>query len=416
SPTDSQLYLVNPHYRDSPEYPPLHLLSFKDAKWSILEKFSRITQLGARAAHSLLQHPVAKTHLLPHLPESLQRSPEVRKVADEFDLARVYLAKWAQKIAEDAQADQRKYKSTSLEVAQVGVFEIDNLDIVSRRDPLSPQEWAACFDSSGRLSITVDEGVHPDIRNQVWLFLLHVVPWSSSSIERSSILSAKRDEYIRYKARWYETPPLEEERFRIEKDVHRTDRSHPLFAPDDIPVPQSSPFVGTNLHLEMLKDLLSTYNEYNPSLQGYVQGMSDILSPIYIVMQDDNLAFWCFTGFMNRLERNFRNDQTGMKNQLSTFCDLVRFVEPRLYNHLESLDSLNFFFFFRMLLIWYKREFKLDEIFRLWEILWTDYLSSQFHIFFAMAILERHRDTIIENLRGFDQVLKYRNERFGRVH
>ncbi len=49
-----------------------------------------------------------------------------------------------------------------------------------------------------------------------------------------------------------------------------------------------------------MKDMLLTYNEYNRDL-GYVQGMSDLLAPIYAVMQDDALAFWAFVGFMERM-------------------------------------------------------------------------------------------------------------------
>lgn len=89
----------------------------------------------------------------------------------------------------------------------------------------------------------------------------------------------------------------------VEKDVHRTDRTIPLFAGEDIPHPDpDSPFAdtGTNVHLEQMKDMLLTYNEYNPDL-GYVQGMSDLLAPIYAVMQDDAVAFWAFVGFMDRM-------------------------------------------------------------------------------------------------------------------
>ena len=32
--------------------------------------------------------------------------------------------------------------------------------------------------------------------------------------------------------------------------------------------------------------------------KGYVQGMSDLLSPILFVMDDEADAFWCFVGFM----------------------------------------------------------------------------------------------------------------------
>lgn len=89
----------------------------------------------------------------------------------------------------------------------------------------------------------------------------------------------------------------------IEKDVHRTDRHIPLFEGEDIPHPDpDSPFAeaGTNVHLEQMKDMLLTYNEYNHDL-GYVQGMSDLLAPIYAVMQDDAVAFWGFVGFMQRM-------------------------------------------------------------------------------------------------------------------
>lgn len=100
----------------------------------------------------------------------------------------------------------------------------------------------------------------------------------------------------------------------IEKDVHRTDRHLPLFAGEDIPHPDpDSPFAesGTNVHLEQMKDMLLTYNEHNRDL-GYVQGMSDLLAPIYAIEQDDAVAFWGFAKFMERMERNFLRDQSGM--------------------------------------------------------------------------------------------------------
>lgn len=152
--------------------------------------------------------------------------------------------------------------------------------------------------------------------------------------------------------------------------------------------------------------MLLTYNEYNREL-GYVQGMSDLLSPIYAVMQDDAIAFWGFVNFMERMERNFLRDQSGMRAQLLALDNLVQLMDPKLYLHLQSADSTNFFFFFRMLLVWYKREFPWMDILHLWEVLWTDYLSSGFHLFIALAILEKHRGVIMDHLKHFDEVLKY---------
>jgi len=96
-----------------------------------------------------------------------------------------------------------------------------------------------------------------------------------------------------------------------------------------------------------------------------------------------------------------------MRQQLLTLDHLVQLMDPKLYLHLQSADSTNFFFFFRMLLVWYKREFDWADVLRLWESLWTDYLSSNFHIFIALAILEKHREVIMEHLKHFDEVLKY---------
>ena len=95
-----------------------------------------------------------------------------------------------------------------------------------------------------------------------------------------------------------------------------------------------------------------------------------------------------------------------MRLQLTTLDHLVQLLDPKLYLHLEKVDSTNFFFF-RMLLVWYKREFEWLDVLRLWEGLWTDHLSSNFHLFIAVAILEKHRNVIMEHLKGFDEVLKY---------
>ena len=96
------------------------------------------------------------------------------------------------------------------------------------------------------------------------------------------------------------------------------------------------------------------------------------------------------------MERNFLRDQSGMRAQLMTLDQLVQLMDVKLYKHLEKADSTNFFFFFRMLIVWFKREFDWDDILRLWEGLWTNYLTGQFHLFIALAVLERHRNVIID--------------------
>ena len=66
--------------------------------------------------------------------------------------------------------------------------------------------------------------------------------------------------------------------------------------------------------------MLLTYNEYNKDL-GYVQGMSDLLAPIYAVMQDDAIAFWAFVGFMERM----------VCDSLTTINDMLTCVGAQLF-------------------------------------------------------------------------------------
>ncbi|KAF2471246.1 GTPase-activating protein-like protein gyp7 [Lindgomyces ingoldianus] len=417
--------------------------ALKEARWNFLEKLSQVTTFTRRTAQAVADNPK-----IPPQVRRLMKNPEVQVLQEEFDSARIYLARWAMGIAEQSERERNQRIWTAKDVlamehSDVGEFEILDMEVAKmsmsdRRKPVTLKEWRGFFDRTGRLHITPDEvkerifhgGLHPDdgVRKEAWMFLLGVYEWDSSEDERHAYMNSRRDEYIRLKGAWWERmleghQTLEQEEWwkeqknRIEKDVHRTDRTIPIFMGEDTPHPDpDSPFagVGTNVHLEQMKDMLLTYNEYNKDL-GYVQGMSDLLAPIYAVMQDDAAAFWGFVGFMDRMERNFLRDQSGMREQLLTLDHLVQLMDPKLYVHLQSADSTNFFFFFRMLLVWYKREFQWVDILRLWESLWTDFLSSNFHIFLALAILEKHRDVIMDHLKHFDEVLKYVNELSGTI-
>ncbi|KAG6314242.1 hypothetical protein E4U22_000190 [Claviceps purpurea] len=410
----------------------------KETGWNILNQFSKVTNFTRRAAQD-----IADNNNLPPQVKKLLKNAEVQTLQDEFDSARIYLARWAMGIAEQSERDRRGRIWTvrdvvDLEDTDVGEFELLEgaaaLSLEEARRTVTMAEWDTFFDAeSGRLSVTVDEvkerifhgGLSPDdgVRKEAWLFLLGVYEWYGTRDERKAQIASLRDQYYRLKQSWWERLEGDggedetgewwrEQKARIEKDVHRTDRHVGIFRGEDTPHPDpSSPFadVGTNVHLEQMKEMLLTYNEYNKDL-GYVQGMSDLLSPIYAVVQDDAIAFWGFQKFMERMERNFLRDQSGMRNQLLTLDHLVNFMDPKLWEHLRATDSTNFFFFFRMILVWYKREFEWADILRLWEGLWTDFLSSEFHLFVALAILEKHRDVIMEHLKAFDEVLKYVNE------
>ena len=44
-----------------------------------------------------------------------------------------------------------------------------------------------------------------------------------------------------------------------------------------------------------------------------VQGMSDLAVPMLLIFEDDVMAFWCFERLMQRVRKNFRHDESGIK-------------------------------------------------------------------------------------------------------
>ncbi|GAA5934145.1 hypothetical protein JCM3775_002886 [Rhodotorula graminis] len=443
--------------------------------FSVLSGFSRITRgarhMSQQAASTVLSHPLAKP-LAKHVPKPIAQfalAPgEVSRLTDAagvgvYDSARVYLAKWARIVAEEGERARRaEYgvddgsflddelgESTGVFDVLARTYRFDGQRPRSTRAPKTPvqlEEWRAWMDAEGRLLLDEKEArrrifqrglAGDEVRKSVWPFLLRVYPWTSSRAERVEIAEARSREYERAKRRWMEDEALQktdrfaEEDHRVEIDCRRTDRTHPLFSSDG--ADQAGAHAPTNGHVRACHDVLmtwvfadeaaststaaeadavsSTATTAGASVRNYVQGMSDLFSPLYVVVEGEQwLAFACFEDVMRRHADNFLEDQSGMKLQLSQLQQLLRVMDRGLYRHLDETGSLNLFFCFRWLLTSFKRELSFDDTVRLWEVLYTDYLGTHFHLFFALAILEANRDVIVRYLREFDEILKYINE------
>lgn len=281
-----------------------------------------------------------------------------------------------------------------------------------RDNPLTSKQWREFMTEDGKISdperikeIIFRGGIEQSLRAEVWKFLLNYDCWEHSLEERQQRRQNLADEYYRMKAQWTSLSKNQEKnhsgyrdrKCQIEKDVKRTDRNLEFYNGDDNP------------NIDCLEAILLTYVMYNFDI-GYVQGMSDLLSPILYLMDDEATSFWCFVGFMEKVFRNFDEDQAGMKNQLSKLRTLMEFANPKLFKYLKTHDSDNMYFCFRWLLVWFKREFSHDDIFELWEVLWTSMPCANFHLLVGIAILDNEMETIIDNEYGFTEILKHVND------
>ncbi|OAD55231.1 TBC1 domain family member 15 [Eufriesea mexicana] len=278
----------------------------------------------------------------------------------------------------------------------------------SRGTPLSQEQWNKYKDREGRIlnpqevkEVIFRGGIIPSLRFEVWKFLLNYYPWNSTHIERLELKKKKTDEYFMMKLQWRSMTSVQENNFSDYRDrkslIGKTDRTHPYYSGDNNP------------HLAQLYDILMTYVMYNFDL-GYVQGMSDLLSPILCLVESEVDAFWCFVGFMDKVSTNFEIDQAGMKAQLCQLYTLLNATDPQLAHYLNKHDSGNMFFCFRWLLVLFKREFNTIDIMKLWEILWTDLPCKNFHLLLCVAILDTERNVLMENRYGLTEILKHIND------
>ncbi|XP_074075797.1 TBC1 domain family member 17 [Macrotis lagotis] len=382
SPQDSRLYLVFPHDSSALSTSFHHLQLFDDDSSNVVSRFLQDPYAATFGGFSRVTN-FFRGALQPPTDGSSSSRPET---------------------SEDEEPEP------GFEV--ISCVELGPRPMVSRGQPVTEDVWARHVGPDGRLE-DVEElktqifsgGLCPSLRREAWKFLLGYLSWEGSTEEHKAHVRRKTDEYFRMKLQWKSVSPEQERRnsllhgYRslIERDVSRTDRSNKFYEGPGNP------------GLGLLNDILLTYCMYHFDL-GYVQGMSDLLSPILFVTQNEVDAFWCFCGFMELVHGNFEESQETMKRQLGQLLLLLRVLDPPLCDFLDSQDSGSLCFCFRWLLIWFKREFPFPDVLRLWEVLWTGLPGPNLHLLVACAILDMERDALMLSGFGSNEILKHINE------
>jgi hypothetical protein len=191
---------------------------------------------------------------------------------------------------------------------------------------------------------------------------------------------------------------------RVDKDVVRTDRTLAFYRGE------TDAGAGPNANVEKLRRILMSYSFFNFDV-GYVQGMNDLLAPILFVFQGDEAeAFWCFVALMRQRAKFFDADQAGMTLELEMLGHALRILDAEFYDHLVRTDSANCFFAYRWLLCLFKRELSFPDTLRLWEVLWSGYLTDRMQTFVAVAMILSQRDEILSKRMQFDEILHHVNK------
>ncbi|XP_070690030.1 small G protein signaling modulator 1 [Pempheris klunzingeri] len=183
---------------------------------------------------------------------------------------------------------------------------------------------------------------------------------------------------------------------RIEKDVQRCDRNYWYFTP---------------ANLEKLRNIMCSYIWRHLDI-GYVQGMCDLLAPLLVILDDEALAFSCFTELMKRMNQNFPHGGA-MDTHFANMRSLIQILDSELFELMhQNGDYTHFYFCYRWFLLDFKRELVYDDVFAVWETIWAAKCvsSSHFVLFIALALVEIYRDIILENNMDFTDIIKFFNE------
>ncbi|RDX89582.1 TBC1 domain family member 13, partial [Mucuna pruriens] len=134
----------------------------------------------------------------------------------------------------------------------------------------------------------------------------------------------------------------------------------------------------------------SCKNRLNPEIR-YVQGMNEVLAPIYYVFSTDpdkqsaaNVeadSFSCFVRILGDSVDHFcqqlDNSTSGILATLSRLSDLLKVNDEQLWHHLELRTKVKpQFYAFRWITLLLTQEFKFESILRIWDTL----LSNPFGV------------------------------------
>lgn len=289
-----------------------------------------------------------------------------------------------------------------------------------------------------------DEGIPEEhgLRALYWKVLLNYLP--TDPTEWDDVLKKNRQLYAEWVESLIVNPHDQEDVSGDGKDaVDVTEEDHPLcqkvtsvwaqhfqdqemMAEIDKDVKRTFPHLhffnhdgseGNTKHYRALRRILFIYAKLNKGIC-YVQGMNEILGPIYYIFATDadlfyreNAeadAFFCFTNVMMEVRDNFckslDHTELGVKASIARLNNLLKEKDYQLWRHLESCEMNPQFYSFRWITLLLSQEFDLPDVMRLWDSLFSDPRRFDFLYYCCCAMLWHVRDELLAG--GFADNLK----------
>ncbi|XP_063633283.1 TBC1 domain family member 13 [Cydia splendana] len=166
---------------------------------------------------------------------------------------------------------------------------------------------------------------------------------------------------------------------------------------------------GCEAHWEVVERMLFLYAKLNPG-QGYVQGMNEIIGPIYHTFATDPNSeyrqhaeadcFFCFTNLMSEIRdffiRTLDETESGINYMMNRLCDCVKKNGPQVWHRMEVQELKPQYYSFRWITLLLSQEFSLPDVERLWDSLFADPMRFDFLIYICCAMILLVEDSLLK--------------------
>jgi Rab-GTPase-TBC domain len=171
--------------------------------------------------------------------------------------------------------------------------------------------------------------------------------------------------------------------------------------------PNSEP---QDCHHDVLLRILFIFAKLNPGIR-YVQGMNEILAPLYYVFSVDPDAEWSehaeadafftFSIIMSELRDRFiktlDSSSSGVLAVVKTLDELICEVDKPVWKRLKSQGIDPRFYAFRWITLLLSQEFELPDVLRLWDSLFGDPDRWSFLLYMCCAMVCNMKPGIMRN-------------------
>ena len=171
---------------------------------------------------------------------------------------------------------------------------------------------------------------------------------------------------------------------------------------------------------DVMNRILFIYAKLHPDVS-YVQGMNELLAPIYYCFSNDNSpkfknfveedSFITFEKLMNVIKDIFirikDNEPEGINTKFKNIISMLQMVDNELYCHLKNNNVKIEYYAFKWLTLFFTQDFEMPDVLRLWDSILSEPDIFEFLNLLVLAPLILKRNFLInESMAGILMILQ----------